>query len=66
MTTYKFHGFATHSWLQDEEGRDTHKRVVYVCRQLRFKHTIELWVDEERMTGHIQSAMCKGIDESVL
>ena len=61
---YKFHGFATHSWVRDEEGRNTHMRVVYVCEQLKKNHNVLLWIDEERMTGHIQEAMCEGIDQS--
>ncbi len=64
MTSYKFHGFATHSWVRDEEGRNTHMRVVYACEKLKTNHNIEMWIDEERMTGHIQSAMCEGIDQS--
>jgi hypothetical protein len=64
MASYKFHGFATHSWVRDEEGRNTHMRVVYVCEQLMKQHSIQMWIDEERMTGHIQEAMCEGIDHS--
>eukprot|EP00736_Rhodelphis_marinus_P006094 Rmarinus@m.25206 len=64
MEQYLYHGFATHTWQFDGLGRSTHERVVHVCNILRNHHNVHLWIDEERMQGHIQKAMCSGIDNS--
>ena len=61
----KYHGFLTHNWQEDEEGRNNHARVERVHLGLK-KRGLNMWFDSERMTGAIVDQMIKGIDESDL
>ena len=60
-----YHAFLTHTWQQDELGRNNHERVKKVHHKLK-RMGINSWFDEERMHGDVQSQMCKGIDESAV
>ena len=61
----KYHGFLTHNWAKDEEGRNNHARVERVHVGLK-KRGLNMWFDSERMAGAIVDQMIKGIDESDL
>ena len=60
-----YHGFLTHNWAKDEEGRNNHNRVERVHKGLK-KRGLNTWFDSERMQGAIVDQMIKGIDESDL
>ena len=60
-----YDAFLTHNWGLDSEDRDNHNRVVKFKKHLEKKHKMNsLWLDEERMTGHIVKQMSDGIDKS--
>ena len=61
----RYHGFLTHNWAKDEEGRNNHARVERVHVGLK-KRGLNMWFDSERMSGAIVDQMIKGIDESDL
>eukprot|EP00730_Choanoeca_flexa_P004541 TRINITY_DN11727_c0_g1_i1.p4 TRINITY_DN11727_c0_g1~~TRINITY_DN11727_c0_g1_i1.p4 ORF type:complete len:183 (+),score=48.86 TRINITY_DN11727_c0_g1_i1:2458-3006(+) len=58
-----YDAFLTHDWGVDQEGRNNHERVVRVGRALKALG-VNVWIDEERMTGHISQTMQRGIDSS--
>ena len=64
-TNKTYHGFLTHNWAKDEEGRNNHDRVERVHKGLK-KRGLNMWFDSERMQGAIVDQMIKGIDESEL
>ncbi len=64
MSKTRFHGFASHTWVVDEEKRNNHDRVLQISRVLEKSHQIRLWVVADQMKGQILDAMCDGIDES--
>lgn len=55
--------FVSHTWQEDEEGRDTHIRarnLVILLEKLGWT----VWFDENDMHSHIDAAMADGIDAS--
>jgi hypothetical protein len=42
--------FFTHTWRKDAYGRDNHKRVVAIANAVKAQG-IDVWIDEEEMTG---------------
>ena len=55
--------FASHTWRADEDGNDTHDRVVKIVRELtKFGWTV--WLDEFDMHQSIDASMASGIDDS--
>ena len=57
--------FLTHTWVKDELNRDNHGRVGIVNKLLKAQG-FKTWFDEDKMVGHIDNMMAKGIDESVI
>lgn len=55
--------FVSHTWLQDDEGRDTHERAKALVTQLMAQGWTT-WFDEIDMKNNIDSSMASGIDES--
>ncbi len=55
--------FLSHTWLQDDEGRDNHDRVRRLYLFLKAKG-LRIWFDAERMQGDVVDAMCDGIDNT--
>lgn len=55
--------FISHTWLEDEEGRDTHQRAKALSDQLTHRGWTT-WLDENEMRNNIDSSMATGIDES--
>jgi len=55
--------FLTHTWVKDEENRDNHGRVGIVNKLLQ-EQGYRTWFDEDKMVGHIDQQMARGIDES--
>ena len=55
--------FLTHTWVKDELNRDNHERVAMVNKLLK-DQGFKTWFDEDKMVGHIDSMMAKGINES--
>ena len=51
-TNKKYHGFLTHNWAKDEQGRNNHARVERVHVGLK-KRGLNMWFDSERMSGAI-------------
>ena len=58
--SYLFDAFLTHDWGIQQ---DNHTRVAFIFRALKALGFV-LWFDEVEMTGDIDSAMRKGIDDS--
>ena len=58
--SYRFDAFLTHDWGIQQ---DNHKRVAFIFRELIALGFV-LWFDEVEMTGDIDEAMRKGIDDS--
>lgn len=56
----KYHAFATHNWGKDNVN---HKAVVEIVHALQALG-VNVWIDEEMMTGRIQQKMTEGIDDS--
>ena len=50
------HVFLTHTWMEDEEGRNNHDRVGRVNEALK-KRGLVTWFDSERMSGIVREAM---------
>ena len=55
--------FLTHTWVKDELNRENHSRVATVNKLLKAQG-FQTWFDEDKMVGHIDNMMAKGIDES--
>ena len=55
--------FLSHTWLEDEEGRENHERVRRLCHFLS-NCGLRIWFDSERMQGDVVDAMCDGIDNT--
>ena len=55
--------FISHTWMEDEEGRDTHQRAKALSEQLTHRGWTT-WLDEYDMRNNIDSSMATGIDES--
>jgi len=55
--------FLTHTWVKDELNRDNHARVGTVNKILKAQG-FKTWFDEDKMVGHIDNMMAKGIDDS--
>jgi len=55
--------FFSHTWKQDNLGRETHKRVYELARNMR-KYGWTTWFDEDDMAGNIDAAMASGIDNA--
>jgi TIR domain len=60
-----YHAFLSHTWVQDEEGRDTHARVARLSARLKERGLVT-WFDADQMEGDIGDAMSRGIDESAV
>eukprot|EP00045_Choanoeca_perplexa_P019485 m.2990 g.2990 ORF g.2990 m.2990 type:complete len:279 (-) comp4298_c0_seq1:52-888(-) len=59
----RFAAFLTHDWGVDQHGRNNHERVVRVARHLKARG-LDVWIDENELSGDIVHHMCKGIEES--
>jgi len=57
--------FLTHTWVKDELNRDNHARVGIVNKLLKAQG-FQTWFDEDKMVGHIDNMMAKGIDNSTI
>lgn len=55
--------FVSHTWLSDEQGRDTHRRVRILTRVLR-RIGWTVWFDETDMKGNIDSSMARGVENA--
>ena len=55
--------FFSHTWRDDDLGRDTHERVYQLVKILR-NMGWTTWFDEEDMNNNIDSAMARGIDNA--
>ncbi len=55
------HVFLTHTWREDEEGRNNHDRVGRVNEALRERGLVT-WFDSERMSGTVRQAMTDALD----
>mmetsp|Transcript_22777 Transcript_22777/g.24896 ORF Transcript_22777/g.24896 Transcript_22777/m.24896 type:complete len:374 (+) Transcript_22777:1140-2261(+) len=55
------HVFLTHTWREDEKGRNNHDRVGRVNEALR-KRGLVTWFDSERMSGTVRQAMTDALD----
>ena len=62
---FKYHGFLTHNWSEDENGRNNHERVSRIHQGLKAKG-LNMWFDSERMQGAIVDQMIQGIDDSAI
>ena len=62
---FKYHGFLTHNWNEDEDGRNNHERVSRIHQGLK-KKGLNMWFDSERMQGAIVDQMIQGIDDSAI
>ena len=62
---YETDGFLSHTWLEDDEGRDNHERVRRLFNFLE-KRGLRIWFDAERMEGDVVDAMCDGIDNTTV
>lgn len=56
-------GFLSHTWLDDEEGRNNHERVRRLFGFLQYRG-LRIWFDADRMQGDVVDAMCDGIDNT--
>ena len=65
LASLKYHGFLTHDWGIDTQGRPNHERVTSIHQRLKAMG-LNNWFDEERMHGNVQLQMCNGIDESAI
>eukprot|EP00966_Prymnesium_polylepis_P287024 6629830-Prymnesium_polylepis.1 len=59
----RFDAFLSHNWGNDELGRSNHARVCRI-KQLLEMEGLKCWLDEEQMSGDINSKMTEGIDDS--
>jgi len=55
--------FFSHDWKIDSQGRDNHKRVHEIVKQLQ-NYGYTTWFDEEDMNGQIDAAMADGIEHA--
>jgi len=55
--------FFSHDWRIDSEGRNNHKRVYNIVKQIQ-KSGYTTWFDEEDMAGNIDAAMADGIENA--
>jgi len=63
LTDSKYAAFLCHDRGKDSQGRDNHARVMLIKQSLA-RLGVQTWVDDEEMKGDIDTAACKGIDES--
>lgn len=55
--------FLSHTWCQDETGRDTHARVISLSNALcRFGWSV--WIDAHEMRQNLDGCMAQGIREA--
>ena len=52
--------FFSHTWKYDEQNRNTHQRVKNICELMQHLGW-SIWLDEDNMTGNIDSVMVNGI-----
>ncbi len=55
------HIFLTHTWRDDEKGRNNHDRVGRVNQALRERGLVT-WFDSERMSGTVRQSMTNALD----
>lgn len=55
--------FFSHDWRIDSQGRNNHKRVHSIVKQIQ-KYGYSTWFDEEDMNGNIDAAMADGIEHA--
>ena len=55
--------FFSHTWHNDNLGRNTHERVINIAKNLKLKGW-NIWIDEENMKNNIDAAMADGIEKS--
>ncbi len=55
------HVFLTHTWREDEKGRNNHDRVGLVNEALK-KRGLVTWFDSERMSGTVRQAMTDALN----
>ena len=52
--------FFSHTWRYDEQNRNTHNRVKYIG-ELMHQMGWSIWLDEDNMSGNMDSVMVNGI-----
>ena len=63
MLHKKINIFLSHSWTNDQLGRDNHLRVCKLNERLS-DYGLNTWIDINCLKGHIVQSMCNGIDNS--
>lgn len=65
MNNFKNQLFFSHSWKNDNLGRNNHFRVYKIAKILQ-NLGYSIWIDEDNMIGDIDYCMCDGIENSQL
>ena len=55
--------FLSHNWGTDELGRDNHRRVLIINKELK-RMGYKTWFDEDQLRGDIDKQMAKGIEQT--
>ena len=55
--------FLSHNWDTDELGRDNHRRVSIINKELK-RMGYQTWFDEDRIRGDIDDRMTEGIENT--
>ena len=55
--------FLSHNWAPDEVGRDNHRRVSIINKELKGMG-YQTWFDEDQMRGDIDERMAEGIENT--
>eukprot|EP00899_Mesostigma_viride_P012094 jgi/Mesvir1/20886/Mv07963-RA.1 len=58
-----YDAFLTHTWADDDHGRNNHERVARVNEKLGMLG-FKTWFDGQRMVGRIEKQMADGIRDS--
>jgi hypothetical protein len=61
--TFPYDIFISHTWDEDDEGRDNHARVKHLNAGLR-RLDLKTWFHDEQMQGNILNRMARGISGS--